>query len=849
MQGVFEQTRLDNGLQVVAVPVPGAELVSVVVSVDIGAADESPSQPGAAHFVEHMLFKGTDARGLGQVDEEIEAMGGAINAYTTHDETVYYATVREKGWRQALEILADMLRNSRFDPADMAVEKQVILEELRGVQEVPAEQFGQALMAELWPNHPYGRPVGALPEEVEGLEDAEILRFWQTWYKPEHMTVSVAGPVRGSDVVAAVAGAFSGGAGTAVPRRPSGEVQAKRRSLFLKRDFQESWVELGFPAPAIHASDAPAYSVLATLLGGSEASPLVSRLQYETNLAHGAWASFAPRKDGGAFFVGCQPVRGKEVEAHREMWSILESVLEQGFSSEALARTKALMRGDRVLGNQTVEAKALDALWHLQRFGDPGYGADYLAQVDAVSLAQVCELATKTFRVESSTRAVMVPMDGPEETEFSSQVVPKRPARSPERASVLRRSLSGGTTLLIERGEPGSMSAIRVLGLGGRLLESATRAGHSRLWSAAVVCGAGLMNNRELSERLSLRGAGLAAAAFGPTMKLGIDCRPEVLDEAMEWLQALLEAPHFEQNELSRLSREATEALDGLVDRPAALAWQKLNRSLFGAHPYGFPKLGTRRSLSAVTRLRMQRLHRRWTQPENLVVAVVGTGEPDRIADRMERLLEPLQKRTGAPLVVPEVVFPTESQEFVVHAGRGQSQVILGWGTEGLNRPDRLALDLAASVMGSPAGRLFQSLRDHHGIAYDLDASNASALGAGCFALELTTESGRSEEARDRLLEELRLVAREGVAAAELERSKAQLVFSRLDALQMPGSRASELAYWERCLGRGPEGVAQELAALEKLDESAVQQAVERLLSEAACTTIRSLPKATATRG
>ena len=92
-------------------------------------------------------------------------------------------------------------------------------------------------------------------------------------------------------------------------------------------------------------------------------------------------------------------------------------------------------------------------------------------------------------------------------------------------------------------------------------------------------------------------------------------------------------------------------------------------------------------------------------------------------------------------------------------------------------------------------------------------------------------------------------MAREGVAAAELERSKAQLVFSRLDALQMPGSRASELAYWERCLGRGPEGVAQELAALEKLDESAVQQAVERLLSEAACTTIRSLPKATATRG
>ena len=116
-------------------------------------------------------------------------------------------------------------------------------------------------------------------------------------------------------------------------------------------------------------------------------------------------------------------------------------------------------------------------------------------------------------------------------------------------------------------------------------------------------------------------------------------------------------------------------------------------------------------------------------------------------------------------------------------------------------------------------------------------------MGGGCFALELTTEARRSEEARELLREQIQRVAQEGLEAAELERSKAQLVFSRLDSLQMPGSRASELAYWERCFGRGPEGISEELASLEKLGKADVQQAVQRLLETSACITVRSLPR------
>ena len=844
MLGPIEQTQLPNGMRIVALPVPTAQVVSVVVGVDIGAADEAVNQYGAAHFVEHMLFKGTASRGLGEIDEEIEAMGGAINAYTSHDETVYYATVRAERWVEALAVLSDMLQNSRFDEADLQIERQVILEELRGTQEVPSEQLGQALMKALWPTHPYGRPVGAQPEEVEALKAEDIVAFWSRWYRPANMTLCVAGPIQAEDVIHQATQCFVGTAAAVARTRPNGSVASLEQAIYMKRDFHESCVELAFSAPSLGDEQGPVLLVLATLLGGSEASPLVERMQYQMGVANGAWASFSPRRDGGAFFVGCQPVKGKDSQAYQALWEVLRSVLETGFSDEELARAKALLRGDRELSSQTVESKALDALWHLQRMGDPDYGRRYLAQVEAVSVSQVLEAARAMFQMSQATKAFLVPLDGPNQTEFVAPADrPVRVGPSHTNSKTLSRRLSGGTTVLVEPGLAGGMSAIRVLGLGGRLLESPSRAGRSRIWASAVVCGAGPLNNRELSERLSLRGAGLAAAAFGPTMKLGIDCRREVLDEAIEWLSSLLFSPHFEESELHRLGREASEALDGLMDRPAAMAWEKLNRTIFSGHPYGLSKIGHRRSLSGITSRQMWRLHRSWAQAGNLVVSVVGTGEAERIADRLERVLAPLQDNPGAGPEVPEPCFPAEEAEHIVRAGRGQSQVILGWGTKGLNQPDRLALDLAAAVMGSPAGRLFQRLRDHHALAYDLDASHASALQGGCFALELSTEAARSEEARDRLQEELRKVANHGVAGDELARAKAQLVFSRLDALQLPGSRAAELAYWERCSGNGSERVEQELAALEAVRETDVQEAVHRLLEDSSCVIVRSLPR------
>jgi zinc protease len=847
---IFKHQR-EDGFCILVQEVPDAQVVSVVIGVKAGSADEGPNQWGAAHFVEHMLFKGTDRRGLGEIDEEIEGLGGSINAYTSHDETVYYCTLRGSHWRQGLELLVDMLSNSLFRPEDLKIERQVILEELRGTQESPGEVLGRGLSKALWPAHPYGRPVGALPEQVVELKSSDIQAFWKTWYGPAQMVLSVAGPVAPADVLAATKKIFQNGTGAVLPKRPSGAPNSKREWILMETPFQDSLFEMAFPALPLGHPDVAALDVLATALGGSESSPLVAALQLESGVANSAWASVSPRKDGGVFYVGCQPARGREAEAIAATWAVLQSAISKGLSEEEVERTKALIRGERKLGLQTVESKALDALWYEMQNGNPAGGDRYNADIAAVSLEQVMALAEDLFSVDRATSALVCPQGAvdskqiqallPHDTGQKTSGLKAAPAIV-DRATRFECALPGGAKLLVEPRGKGVLSALRVLGLGGRLLETPRTAGRARVWSTAVVCGAGPLNNQEFANRLSLRGAGLAAASYGPTMKMGIDCRREVLDEALEWMTWLMFEPHFDPEEVSRLRREALEGLESLVDRPGAMTWEAVSRLLFGKHPYGLSKLGSKHSIGGLTSAKLRRIHNRWVQSENLVFSVVGTGEPERIAERLTRLLAPLSQSKGRVPVVPKPVFPSTDVERVVRAGQGQSQVVLAWGTQGLEQADRLALDLGAAVMGSPGGRLFKVLRDKHALAYDVDASHATAPEGGVFSLDLSTEAARSEEGRDRLMTELEYVATQGVCKQELERAKAKVFFSRVEALQVPGSRAAELAYWERCKGNGFERVDQELAALERVGPADVQQAISALLARGGRVCVRSLP-------
>ena len=168
-------------------------MVELQIWAGVGSADERPGEEGLAHFHEHMLFKGTKRRGVGEVAGDIEGLGGHINAYTSFDSTVYHATLPSSAWREGLEVLTDAVRNSIFDVEEIAREREVVLEEIRRSDDTPGHVLGELAFGACYRGHPYGLPILGPASNVAGFDREQVRKFFQRWYTPDNLTVVAIG--------------------------------------------------------------------------------------------------------------------------------------------------------------------------------------------------------------------------------------------------------------------------------------------------------------------------------------------------------------------------------------------------------------------------------------------------------------------------------------------------------------------------------------------------------------------------------------------------------------------------------------------------------------------------------
>ncbi|MHB8873028.1 MAG: M16 family metallopeptidase, partial [Myxococcaceae bacterium] len=185
--------RLDNGLTVVFDEQHAARVAAFQVWVKVGSADERPDQAGLAHLHEHMLFKGTEKRGPGEIAREIEAHGGEINAWTSFDQTVYHIVIASQFARLGLDIVGDAVRRSAFDPAELARELEVVCEEIKRSADTPARRASRDLFATAYQHHPYRHPVIGTEASVRGFTREKILEFYRGHYAPSNMVLAAAG--------------------------------------------------------------------------------------------------------------------------------------------------------------------------------------------------------------------------------------------------------------------------------------------------------------------------------------------------------------------------------------------------------------------------------------------------------------------------------------------------------------------------------------------------------------------------------------------------------------------------------------------------------------------------------
>ena len=815
-----------SGLRVLVETVP-SPVAAIYLWIDAGSADERDNERGAAHFVEHMLFKGTARRSVGEVALEIEGHGGHVNAYTGHDHTVVHATVPASAWAETIDVLADMAVEPLFDDDEFELEREVILDEIRGGDDDAARALADGVSAALFRVHPYGRPVIGKVAELRRLRSADARAFHARWYRPANMLLSVAGPVSEEDVLE-TAGRLFPGAVSAIdkPPRPVEPEQRRRRTVLLFGRFDEPMIELAFRGVPRDHPDAPVLDLLVGILAGSPGSLLGQRLQL-ASLATETWCASEQEPDDGSFLVGFSPIRGQTEACLREAARVLAEVAggrHLGFGNLHRSRTQLL--SGRVFVQETVDGRAHSRAWHTMRSGDPEGHTRAQAKLEAVTTRDLRRVAAERIRPGSMVAGGLVPSGELDAASFRQALAFPRIAPPKRPPSILRETLDCGATVLIEPLEHSGVVALRVCGLGGLLAEGPTTCGLTSLWARSV--GLEDLDVAELAAFLDARGGALGGVAGMNSFGLRTEFPAERFDDAARVCCGLLRAPTFPRDEVVRARAELREAAALVVDEPGTLAWHAACRLLFGGHPYALPEGGSLEGLARLGVASVRRMHRELVSGENLVFAVVGTVEP---AEVMRLLNKGLRGLASGPAALPDrcaPVWPSADEAEDIESDREQAAIVLAWRGACFGTPDAAALNLAASILAGQGGRLFLELRDRRGLAYGVHADSVDGIDTGLFCAGMGLDPRRVDEGVSGLRQVIGELSEVGPTAEELARSK-RVVLGGMDMYrQRSESRAMELAYWERYgldAVAAREQVAAEIRALSAED-------VRRALSE-----------------
>jgi zinc protease len=416
---VLEAT-LDNGLRVLLLEDRRNPLVSVQVWYRVGSRNERPGATGLAHFLEHMMFKGTPANPKGVFSRLVEGHGGRENAFTTQDTTSYFVNIAADKVEDVLRLEADRMRNLVLDPAEIDSERQVVMEERRmRTEDSPDGLLAEELTAAAFAAHPYGWPVIGWMEDIARINPGELRAFYDLHYRPNNAVLVVVGDIAAAPLLERVRAIFGPLArGPELPPVTAVEPpqRAERRVTLRSTAARLPGLALTWLVPNHISTDAPALEVLETVLSGGRAARLHRRLVVEQQLALDADADFSYGSvDPNLFWLSGRPVPGVTPEAlERALLEEMAQLQREPVTAEELDRVKNQIEAAFVWGQDSIYARA-STLARFERMGSWRLADDYVSRIRAVTAADVQRVARAYFAPDRKTVGVLLPGAAPAE--------------------------------------------------------------------------------------------------------------------------------------------------------------------------------------------------------------------------------------------------------------------------------------------------------------------------------------------------------------------------------------------------------------------------------------------------
>ncbi len=353
---MIQVAELANGIKVLMENIPHVRSVAIGVWVDIGSRDESNELAGISHFIEHLMFKGTEKRTAKEIAEALDAVGGQLNAFTTKEYTCYYARVLDEYLILGVDLLGDMLLNSRFDQGDIDRERNVIIEEIKMYEDAPDELVHDVFAGTIWESHPLGRPISGDENTVLGISQEQILSFYNKYYSSGNMVISVAGNFDNNKVMDVLSDTF--GKLTGVKKQRSYTLPEPAHQVVCRaKDNEQVHICLGTQGLALDHEKIYVLQIINTILGGGLSSRLFQGIREERGLVYSIYSYHSSYHDSGLFCIytglSKQNVRPALELIIKEIYNIQSN----GVSATELQRVKDQLKGNLLLSLESISTR------------------------------------------------------------------------------------------------------------------------------------------------------------------------------------------------------------------------------------------------------------------------------------------------------------------------------------------------------------------------------------------------------------------------------------------------------------------------------------------------------------
>jgi zinc protease len=818
-------TVLENGLVLIIREDRSAPVVSAQVWCRAGSIDEGRWMgAGLSHVLEHMLFKGTTTRGPGRIDQEVQDVGGYMNAYTSFDRTVYWINVPSTGARVAVDILCDIVQHATLPEEELVKELDVIRREMDMCHDDPGRRSSRLLFETAYTRSPYRYPVIGLRDIFDAITREDVLSYYREKYPPNNLFLLVVGDLDPAAVEAQVREAFGGTKARPLPAVPWVEEprQTVPREAVEEAGFELGHVHFSWHVPDIRHPDAPAVDVLSIVLGSGRSSRLHREVREKAGVVHSveAW-TYSP---GGTGMFGVSAVvdGDKYLAAREAIAREIDRLQSDPPTSAELSKAVKQVTAGTMASRKTMQSQAQDLGSSWMQVRELDLSARYLEAVRKVTCEDLVRVARIYLTPENRTVCALLPK--------GSRPVTRGGEARTEGTPVTKITLSNGLRLLVKEDRRLPFVEFRAVFLGGVLAENVENSGVTGLMTRLLLKG----TERRTAEAIAIEaesvGGSIDTYAGNNSFGVTVEVLQSDFGTGLDLLADVIRRPIFPADELER---EREVQLAGIRDQKDHLlqsAGRMMRRGMFGDRGYGLDAIGTEESVAALTVESVRDFHRRLAVPNNCVLAVFGNVDTATVQAEAERVFGGWLPSDTGRVPLPETAPLTEVLRREETRDKKQAVVVLGFRGAELTDPERYALELVQEACSDLGSRLFMRIRDELGLAYYVGAQNFVGLIPGCFSFYAGTAPGKSDQVVTEFLNEIGKLRETGLTPEELKRSKAKIVGQRKISRQDLGSHAMGCAL-DELYGLGFAYGDQEDARIEAVTLEATRDAAKRFLT------------------